>query len=220
MKKNAIVLAALAGLCTNIARADFSYQQNSKITGGMMAGMMKMAGTFSKAAREPMTSTVMVKGDRMANVHTSNTQVIDLGSETITDINFEKKTYSVMTFEEMRKMLEQMQKKMAEKKAENPDAKMNFKVDIKNTGKTQVWNGVDTKQAILTLIMEGTDQKSGQTGNISMVSDMYMAPKIAGYEEVAQFSHADGREAELEPVEQRHGRDDATRRLRRHGTTG
>jgi hypothetical protein len=129
----------------------------------------------------------MVKGDRMANVHASNTQVIDLASQTITDINFEKKTYSVMTFDEMRKMLDQMAKKMSEKKAENPDAKMNFKIDIKNTGKTQVWNGIDTKQAILTLIMEGTDQKSGQTGNLSMVSDMFMAPKIPGYEEVRDF---------------------------------
>ena len=45
--------------------ADFSYEQTSKITGGAIAGMMKVVGAFSRQAREPIRSTVAVKGDRM-----------------------------------------------------------------------------------------------------------------------------------------------------------
>jgi len=150
--------------------ADFSYDQTSKITGGMMAGMMKMAGTFSKAAREPMASSVYVKGDRMAHVNARRTQVIDLKAQTITEIDLDKKTYSVMTFEQMKQMMEQMSQKMADKKAENPDAQFKFKVSVKDTGVKKNVNGFDTKEAIMTLQMEGKDQKSGQTGDLSIVN--------------------------------------------------
>src|SRR2546423_12769042 len=86
--------------------ADFSYEESTKITGGMMAGMMKFAGAFSKQAREPIQSNVAIKGNRMAHWSKDRATVIDLDSETITEINFPKKTYSVMTFAEMKQAME------------------------------------------------------------------------------------------------------------------
>src|SRR6476660_6685531 len=103
--------AALMALAVS-ARADFSYQETSKITGGMMAGMMKFAGAFSKQAREPIVTTVAVKGDRMMHGSQHNASVIDLGKETITSINFDKKQYSVMTFEQMKQMIEEASQRM------------------------------------------------------------------------------------------------------------
>ena len=47
--------------------ADFTYQETSTITGGMMMSMMSVAGVFSKQAREPIQSTIAVKGDRMVH---------------------------------------------------------------------------------------------------------------------------------------------------------
>ena len=102
IRKAAIFVVAL---CLP-AFADFSYEETSKITGGMMAGMMKFAGAFSKQAREPIVTTVAVKGDRMMHGSQHNASVIDLGKETITSINFDKKQYSVMTFEQMKQMME------------------------------------------------------------------------------------------------------------------
>ena len=43
--------------------------------------------------------------------------VIDLGNGTITTIDFQKKQYSVMTFEEMKQMMEQLAQKMQRKQA-------------------------------------------------------------------------------------------------------
>jgi hypothetical protein len=168
-------------------RADFSYDQTSKITGGALAAMMKFAGTFSKAAREPMVSSVYVKGDRMAHIQARSAQIIDLKAETITQVDMDKKTYSVMTFEQMKQMLDEMSKKMADKKSENPNADVKFKVSIKDTGVKKVVNGMDAKEAIMTLTMESTDTKSGQKGDLSVVSDMFLASKMAGYEEVREF---------------------------------
>src|SRR5205823_15065518 len=48
-------------------------------------------------------------------------------------------------------------------------------------------SGFNTKEMILTIEMEGTDQKSGQKGSITVTSDMWIAPNIAGYEEVRDF---------------------------------
>ena len=187
MRRQAILFATFTFVFSANLRGDFSYDQTSKITGGMMAGMMKMAGTFSKAAREPMASSVYVKGDRMAHVHQHRTQIIDLKAQTITEVDMDKKTYSVMTFDQMRQALDQMSRKMSEKKAENPNADINFKVSVKETGVKKVVNGFDTKEAIMTLQMEGTDKESGQKGDLSVVSDMFLAPKVAGYDEVRNF---------------------------------
>src|SRR6516165_9049210 len=87
-------LAGVAGIVVLGAAplmADFTYQETSTITGGAMMSMLKIAGVFSKQAREPIVSTISVKGDRM--VHKSNTHasVIDLSSQTITSIDFQRK---------------------------------------------------------------------------------------------------------------------------------
>ncbi|HET8548717.1 MAG TPA: hypothetical protein VFL57_11960, partial [Bryobacteraceae bacterium] len=131
MIRRALKLALCAAAATLPLAADFSYEQSSKITGGVMAGMMKVAGVFSKQAREPIRSSVLVKGDRMANVMTKNTQVIDIGRETFTDIDLEKKTYSVITFADFQRALQELARKMADK---GSGADWDFNASVKNTG--------------------------------------------------------------------------------------
>ena len=175
--------------------ADFSYEESTKITGGAMAGVMKFAGAFSKQAREPIQSTVAVKGNRMLHGNKDRASVIDLDNETITEINFQKKTYSVMTFAEMKQAMEQAMQRMKNapkqqpqaSQEQKPDVKTDFKLDIKDTGQTKEIAGLTAKEVILTMQMEGTDQQSGNKGAMVVISDMWLAPKIPGYEEIANF---------------------------------
>jgi hypothetical protein len=183
MFRRATVAVALSACCASSLLADFTYEQSSKITGGMMAGMMKFAGAFSKQAREPMRSTVIVKGDRMAMVNGDRINVIDLNKETFTDIDIKNKTYATITFAEMQAAMA----KMAEKMKGNKDADFTFSADVKNTGASRVVNGMDAKQTVLTLKMEGTDKKSGNKMDMIVASDMWMAPSMAGYDEVRNF---------------------------------
>src|SRR5690242_11120102 len=113
MLRKTLLAGVISCLGATCMFADFTYEQTTKITGGMMAGMMKFAGAFSKQAREPMVSTVIVKGDRMAHVSPHHASIVDLSNETITDINFDKKQYSVMTFAQMREALQRMSEKMS-----------------------------------------------------------------------------------------------------------
>jgi carbon monoxide dehydrogenase subunit G len=195
MYKRPGVIILLACLPTCLL-ADFSYEETTKITGGMMAGMMKFAGAFSKQAREPLQSTVAVKGNRMLHGNKDRASVIDLDSETITEINYQKKTYSVMTFAEMKQAMEQAMQRMKnapppqqqqESQGQKPDVKTDFKVDIKETGQSKEIGGLQTKEVVLTMKLEGTDQQSGNKGAMVVISDMWLAAKIPGYDEIAKF---------------------------------
>jgi hypothetical protein len=182
MKKVAII-ASLAMLAAAPLLADFSYQETSKITGGAIMSMMKVIGVFSKQAREPIVSTIAVKGDRMVHKSAHSASVIDLASQTITTIDFQKKQYSVMTFEEMKQLLQQMSEKMKQ----NDQGQMNFKVSANATGKSKQVAGLEAKEMILKMEMEGTDAKTGQKGSLVITADTWLAPGVPGYQEVRDF---------------------------------
>ena len=182
VRRSALILVAA---CLP-ALADFSYDETSKVTGGMMAGAMKFAGAFSKQAREPIVNTVAVKGNRMLHASQHHASIIDLDKETITDINFDKKQYSVMTFAQMKQMMEEMSQRM-KSSPEAQKADVQFKVSAKDTGEKKTIAGYDTREMILTVEMEGTYQQTGNKGGMLMTSDMWIAPKAAGYNEIADF---------------------------------
>jgi hypothetical protein len=189
MIRRASRIAIGAALAVAPLVADFSYEQTTRITGGAMAGMMRVAGVFSKTAREPIKQTVIVKGDRMVTLSAETAHITDLGKETITDINFKNKTYSVITFAQMRQALAQLQEKMKSQKGqEGADrADVDFKASVKETGQTKVISGLTAKEVILTLEMQVKDRESGKAGAMDVVSDMWLAPQIPGYDEVRDF---------------------------------
>jgi hypothetical protein len=184
MKNRFGIIAAVMALSAGSALADFSYHETTKITGGAMAAMLKVAGVFSKQAREPIESTVAVKGNRLATRSTTHLHLIDLDKRTITEVDFQKKTYSVMTFEEMKQAMENMSKKMKDK---NSDAEMNFKVSADATGKSKQIAGYEAREMLIKMEMEATDKKSQQSGSMVVYSDIWMADGIDGYGEVQDF---------------------------------
>jgi|HubBroStandDraft_6_1064221.scaffolds.fasta_scaffold12385_1 hypothetical protein len=181
--------------------ADYTYQETTQITGGSVMSMMKMAGAFSSQARkagEPVVSTVYIKDNRMAKVSTDSIEIIDLDKETITHVDALKHTYTVMTFEQMRQQMEQARQELQKRQAEhandapapNPDAndvKMSFDVKVRKTGAEKQISGLDSKEAILTMTMNATDQKTQQTGSMAITNDMWMVPAIPGYDQVRDF---------------------------------
>jgi len=176
-------------------RADFSYTETTQITGGALIGVMKVAGTFSKQARqagEPIVSTVMIKGNRMVRSNPQRTEIVDLDKETITTIDHVKKQYTTMTFQQMRQQIDDAVKKAKEQKqadtASNPsDTDVSFQVKVRNTGASKDVEGISTNESILSMSMDATDKKSGQTGSLALTNDMWMAPEVSGYDEVRDF---------------------------------
>jgi hypothetical protein len=191
------------GLCLALPSssfADFRYDETTKITGGSLVSMAKFAGAFSKQAHQitdPTNSTILVKGNRMAHINQDSTEIIDLDQETITKIDPLKKQYSVVTFQEMKAAMEEaMRKAQAQPKqapppqatSTTPPPEMKFKVTVTNTGATKQVAGLSASESILKMSMEAKDQQSGQTGNMAITNDMWMAPEIPGYDEVRDFN--------------------------------
>jgi hypothetical protein len=170
-------------LCAASLRADFSYQESTKITGGALAQATRVMGVFSKQLREPIQTTVLLKGDRMAHVTRDSIQIIDLAAETFTSVNTSDKTYSVLTFAEMQQAIESMAQKMQESK----QGELNFKVKVEPTSQTKQIAGLDAKLVMMTIEIEGQDQKTGDKGAMTVSTESWVAPKSAGYAEVTAF---------------------------------
>jgi len=181
--------------------ADFSYEQTTQITGGSILSVLKMAGALSKQARkagEPIVSTVYFKGNRMANVSPDSIEIIDLDKETITNIDTVKRNYTVVTFQQMKEEMAKAQQEMAKKRAEHSadtaapnsnadDVKMSFDVHVRKTGAEKQVSGLATSEAILTMVMNATDEKTKETGTMAITNDMWLVPEIPDYTQVRDF---------------------------------
>ncbi len=134
----------------------------------------------------------------MARISPESTEIVDLDKETITEIYPEKKQYTVVTFQEMKKAMEDAMKKAQQQQASKepapqptnntPPPEMKFDVKVTNTGASKDVAGLASKESILKMTMQAKDRQSGQTGNIAIANDMWMAPEIPGYEEVRDFN--------------------------------
>jgi predicted acylesterase/phospholipase RssA len=188
-------------LCTALAIqplmfGDASYQETTQITGGSLLSMMKMASVFSSRARQaeaPTNSTVMVHQNRMVRVNPLSTEIIDLDHQTITQIDTQKKQYSVMTFAQMQEAMqrasEQMKKSKQQKNSGNDSANVSFNAKVHETGAVKQVDGRDAKEAVMTLSMDATSTDgSNQKGSLAIASDMWLISDAPGYDEIRSFN--------------------------------
>ena len=152
-------------------RADVRADEKTRVElAGMLGRMMNLFG--GKAAREGVTSSVAVKGDRKATLNDTTGQIIDLAEEKIYDLELKKKTYKVTTFAELRRRMDEAKKKAEEdarkegapdkEKAAEPDPnqkQVEVDFDVKNTGQKKAINGFDTHEAVMTI----TVREKGKT---------------------------------------------------------
>jgi hypothetical protein len=191
--KNQYLALCLLGALPSALYADFSYTETTQITGGAVLSMMKAVSVFSKQARqigEPMVSTVSIRGNRMVRTNSVRTEIVDLDAETITTIDHVKKQYTTMTFEQMRQQIDEAMKRTKEQQGTNTqpsDTDLSFQVKVRNTGATKDVAGLNTSESILSMAMDATDRKSGQTGSLAITNDMWLAPEVPGYDEVREF---------------------------------
>lgn len=202
MTRNRIVAALAATLLvfsTHTLSADVRADQKTRIEfGGMLGRMVNFFG--GKAAKEGVVSTVAVKGDRKATMNEQTGQIVDLAEEKVYDLDVKKKSYKVTTFAELRRRMEEAQRKAEEdaRKQEGREAppssssspnekQMEVDVDIKNTGEKKDINGFDTHQAIMTITLREKGKTVEQGGGMVTTTDMWLAPKIAAMKEIADF---------------------------------
>jgi hypothetical protein len=157
-----------------------------------------MASVFSAKAKDidkPVVSTVMVHGNKMVRMQPTSTEIIDLDRQTITQIDREKRAYTVMTFAQFQEAINNAAAKAKEQRQQkqtpasgSPDVQMNFHANITNSGAVKQIDGRDAKEALLTLVMDAqATDGSNAKGSMAVTSEMWMIPDAPGYDEIRQF---------------------------------
>jgi hypothetical protein len=137
-------LAALAAIFCAAVKADFTYQEIAR-----------------SGKRIVHTSTKFVKGNRMLVRTKDHGTVINLENQTITEIDFAKKTYTVVPF--------------PERKEDAPASAL--QVSVKPTGQSKKLGVLATRETIVTI-------KAEDSSTITL--DAWIAT-VPGYDEIRTF---------------------------------
>jgi hypothetical protein len=186
----ALALSAIPAL-----HADVKTEQKNLVTfGGMLGRMMNLFG--GRAAKEGTVATDAVSADRTMTATTDTTgRIIDLKEEKIYDLDMRKKTYTVTTFDELRKKIEESEAKAKADAAKAPKQdqpetqgkQMEIDFDVKNTGQTKTINGFDTREVVMTVTAREKGKKLEDGGGMVMTVDSWLTKSQPALKEISDF---------------------------------
>ncbi len=200
MKRFCIALSATAvvlALASSGLRADVRADEKGKVEfAGMLGRIVNIFG--GRAARNGVSTSRMVKGDRMAAVTDNTEQIVDLREEKIYDLDLKKKTYKVTTFEELRQQMQEAMDRAKEQAKKEPEAaaqpepaaderQMDVDFDVKETGERKAINGFDTHEAIMTITFREKGKTLEESGGMVVTSDLWLTSTIAAMKEILDF---------------------------------
>lgn len=195
----AISMACFSLMLTLGLSGDLRYQETHRISGGMMEGVTKVMGFFGAKGLDNTSSTVYIKGDLMRsdtflNNEMTQSSIIRLDREEIINVEHKKKSYSVLTFAEMRqqmqKAVESLKKPATDsQESKTPEVKVEPKISVKDTGESKVINGFSAHHFILSVQLETQDANTKDKGSLDLVSDVWVAKDVSGFEEQREFFH-------------------------------
>ena len=196
------VVLSLVAVTAGPAQAEVKTRDRSQIKfEGMLGRMMGMFG--GKAMKEGVVSSNAVKGDRKATMSDTTGRIVDLAEEKIYELDLKKKSYTVVTFAELRQQLKEAQEKArrdAEKTGEAagkekpkeperqdkaPEVEVDF--DVKETGQTRAIAGYDARQVVMTITVREKGKVLEENGGLVIRSDMWLGPEIPAMNELAEF---------------------------------
>ncbi len=183
-----------AGLFTAITAAcllaDVTFHQTVQYTGGTLPALVRKMASDQTAGRagagdleaafQDQRFTVYIKGSKMARSGTTFSSIFDLDAGTVTAINHQKRTYSVMSFEEMRRQMEQVQQRVSK----GQPAKLDFDVKVNKGGQTRDINGQTATEALMTL----TSKSGGPNGQMVVRVDAWLVPLEPATREIVTYS--------------------------------
>ncbi len=196
------VVLSLAAVTPGPAQAEVKTRDRSQIKfEGMLGRMMGMVG--GKAMKDGIVSSNAVKGDRKATTSDTTGRIVDLAEEKVYDLDLKKKSYTVVTFAELRQQLQEAQEKArrdAEKAGEAagkekekeperqqkaPEVEVDF--DLKETGQTRAIAGYDAREVVMTITVREKGKVLEENGGLVVRSDMWLGPEIPAMKELAEF---------------------------------
>jgi hypothetical protein len=188
----AIVALPLIALAAATTYADVRTRDRTTVKfEGMLGRMFNLFG-----GGKPAEGTTAVKGARKATIRDTTGQIIDLSEEKVYDLDMKKKTYTVTTFDELRRRMREAQeqaKKQAEKEegkpqeAQKPTKEVEIDFDVKDTGQKKQIAGYDAHETIVTITVREKGMTLEQAGGLVLTNDIWLGPKIPQLKEISDF---------------------------------
>jgi hypothetical protein len=196
-------IGLLAVICeaagSGLASADIKVQDRTAVKfEGMLGGVVNLFG--GKAAKEGITSTVAVKGERRARLGETSGEIVDLAEEKVYELDTRNKTYKVVTFAELRRRMQEQEEKAREsapdpepgspseaKGSDGPKKEYEVDFDVKDTGQKKALNGFDTHQVVTTIAVREKGKTLDQSGGLQITSDMWVAPAARSGKDLLTF---------------------------------
>ncbi len=198
MKSIAITLLLISAAPV---RAEIKTQEKTQVQfPGMLGRMMNLFG--GKAMREGATDTVAVKGNRKITINDQTGRIVDLDEEKIYELDVKGKTYRVLTFEDLRRQMEEAQQRAMEAQKTqtqtqpetksqpqpDPNAKqVQIDVDLKESGQKRDINGYDCREVVMTITVHEKGKTLEQSGGMVMTTHQWLGPRIAALKEIEEF---------------------------------
>jgi hypothetical protein len=113
-------------------------------------------------------------------------------------LDMKKKTYTVVTFDELRRQLQEARDKAAKESKESPKEgnepaqqpsgkEIEFEFSVKETGQTKSIAGYDTREVIMTLTGHEKGKTLDESGGMVVTADSWIGPEIPALKELAEF---------------------------------
>jgi|SRR6188768_197920 len=192
------VLLSFVALTASPAWADVKTREKTHVSlGGMLGKMFNLFG--GKAAKEGVVSTTAVKGNRKITINDTTGEIVDLSEEKIYKLDMKKKTYEVITFEQLRQQMREAREKAQkqaseqqgkeEKQPEKGQPQKEYEVDfnVKETGQKKQLAGYDTREVIMTVTVREKGKTLEEGGGLVMNVDSWLGPQIPAMKEVEEF---------------------------------
>jgi hypothetical protein len=161
---------------------------------GMLGRMVGMFG--GKAAKEGIESSTGVKGNRKATMSDVTGRIVDLSEEKVYDLDVHKKTYTVTTFDELRRRMREAEEKAkqdaekqqpGEKQPQKPEKELEVDFDVKETGQKKQIAGYDTHESVITITVREKGKTLEEGGGLVMTSNVWLGPQVPQMKELAEF---------------------------------
>lgn len=195
----AAIVAGFVAASAALARADVKTDEKSQMK--FEGAIGKVINLFAGKATRNETA-VALKGNRKASISGETEEIVDLNEDKVYALDLKKKTYTVTTFDELRRRMEEARQKAAAQQQQSPASaakpdqagardpnrpQIEIEVDVKNTGQTKSINGFETREVLVTISAHDKGKTLDQAGGLLLTESVWMAPPIAALRELAEF---------------------------------
>ena len=201
-----LLAGAVALTLSAAAQADVTLEERMSVSGAGLMKMANMSGTTKTVIakdRARTESNLQFESGMMralARGAGQSTQIVRLDQDKIYTLEPDKKTYTEMTFADLRAQMAQAMEAQRKAQASQQQATSGVdesncewsepKSDVQRTGEKASIGGYQAERVTVTATQSCTDKKTGQVCDFGLALDQWLAPSFEAADETLAYQRA------------------------------